>query len=207
MDKEENSKLKGRSIQDYLSLGYLYLVIVGIILDAIFYGFLGINIIRYSSILDVLLSPIAFFTDSIVITAILGGLLLVLFGIGRWNIRRHEKNRDKEWYREKYDVANLDKQYADADNVFGLFNIFFIFFLALFITNSTLRGYDMKNKIANQEVEINRRITFQNDRVIEVTFIGMNSQYVFYLLKNDSLITAAPIQGNINEIRKLEPKK
>jgi len=206
MSKEENSKLKGRSIQDYLSLGYLYLVIVGIILDAIFYGILGINIIRYSSILDVLLSPIAFFTDSIIVLSMIGGVLLLLFGMGRWNKSRHEKNKDKEWYKEKYDVADLDKKYADADNVMAVFNIFGIFFLTLFITYSTMRGYRIKNKIAKQEVKLNRRITFQNDRVIEVTFIGMNSQYVFYLLENDSVITAAPIQGNIKGIRKLIPK-
>ncbi len=61
--RQEQSEIKEstqRSIQDYLSLGYLYLVVVGILFDAIFYGILGINIIHYSSILDVLLSPIAF---------------------------------------------------------------------------------------------------------------------------------------------------
>jgi len=203
----DNKELRQRGIQDYLSLGYVYLVVVGIILDAIFYGILGINIIRYSSILDVLLSPIAFLTNSIIVIAMIGGMLLLFFGVGRWNKSRHEKNRDKEWYRKKYDVANLDKQYAKSDDVMAVFNIFGIFFISLFISYSTFRGNRLKKKIANQELELNRRITFQNDRVIEVSFIGMNSQYVFYLLENDSIITASPIQGNIKGIRKLVPKE
>ena len=56
MEKEElaNKERNQISIQDYLSLGYIYLVVAGILFDATFYGILGINIIHYSSILDVL---------------------------------------------------------------------------------------------------------------------------------------------------------
>ena len=137
--QSENKATNRRSIQDYLSLGYVYLVVVGIILDAIFYGILGINIIHYSSVLDVLLSPVAFFTDSIIVIAMIGGVALLFFGMGRWNKKYHEKNKNKEWYQKKYDVAELDKRYSEADNVYAMFNIFGIFFLAMFITFSTLR--------------------------------------------------------------------
>ncbi len=201
-DKKESNS---RGVQDYLSLGYLYLVVVGITLDAIFYGILGINIIHYSSILDVLLSPVAFFTSSIKILPMLGGMILLLFGIGRWNKRYHEKNREKEWYRKKYDVADLDKRYAKEESLDAMFNMFGIFFLTMFVTYSTLRGYNLKKKITNKELKLNKRITFQNDSIIEVKFIGMNSQYVFYLLDNDSIITASPIPGTIKGIRDLAP--
>lgn len=205
MEQEEmtSKESKQRSIQDYLSLGYLYLVVVGIIFDAIFYGILGINIIHYSSILDVLLSPVAFVTDSIIVIAMIGGVILLFFGIGKWNKSYHEKNKEKEWYQKKYDVADLDKRYAKEEGD-GMFNVVGIFFLAMFMTYSTLEGYNVKNKIANKEIKPNKRITFQNDSIVEVKFIGMNSQYVFYLLENDSIITASPIQGNIQGIRTVE---
>lgn len=205
MEEEQSEKKQTNrgSIQDYLSLGYLYLVIVGIILDAIFYGILGINIINYSSILDVLLSPISFLTDSIIAPLMIAGAILLFFGIGKWNKKYHQKNKEKEWYKKKYDVAALDKSYATEDNLGAIFNIFGIFFLSLFITYSTLRGYRLKKKISNKEIKLNKRITFQNDSIVDVKFIGMNSQYVFFLLENDSIITASPIQGNIKGIRDL----
>ena len=208
MEQEEiiERKSKQRSIQDYLSLGYLYLVVVGILFDAIFYGMQGINIIHYSSILDVLLSPIAFFTDSILIPLMIGGMVLFLFGIDKWSKYYHDKHKEKEWYKNKYDVADLENKYAKGESLEGTLTGFAIFFLTMFVTYTTLRGNTLKNKIANKEIKPNKKITFQNDSIIEVKFIGMNSQYVFYLLENDSIITASPIQGNIKGIRNLKTK-
>ncbi|NJK83951.1 MAG: hypothetical protein HC912_09240 [Saprospiraceae bacterium] len=57
------------TVQDYLSIGYLYLLILGILSDSIYYGMLGINILSYSTILDVLLSPIVKLTDNILLAA------------------------------------------------------------------------------------------------------------------------------------------
>ncbi len=76
----------------------------------------------------------------------------------------------------------------------------------MFVTYTTLRGNSLRSKKANKEIKLNKRITFQNDSIVEVNFIGMNTQYVFYLLENDSIITASPIQGNIKGIRNLESK-
>jgi hypothetical protein len=47
------------NLQTYLPLGYLYLVILGIIKESIHFFQLGINILKYSTLMDVLLSPIA----------------------------------------------------------------------------------------------------------------------------------------------------
>ena len=49
-------------IQHLLPLGYLYLVIVGILKETAFFYQIGINILKYSSIMDVLMSPIATLT-------------------------------------------------------------------------------------------------------------------------------------------------
>jgi len=57
MEQEELAKNEDKrwSIQDYLSLGYLYLLILGIFKDAVFYGYLGVNFINYASVQDILL--------------------------------------------------------------------------------------------------------------------------------------------------------
>ena len=46
-------------IKNLLPLGYLYLIILGILKESILYNQLGINILKYSSIMDILISPIS----------------------------------------------------------------------------------------------------------------------------------------------------
>ncbi len=46
-------------LQDYLSIGYLFILVLGVVQETIYYKFLGVNILDYSSILDVLIRPIA----------------------------------------------------------------------------------------------------------------------------------------------------
>ena len=46
-------------IQAILPLGYLYLVVLGILKETVFFYQIGINILNYSSIMDILISPIA----------------------------------------------------------------------------------------------------------------------------------------------------
>ncbi|MEZ0128638.1 hypothetical protein AB9T88_02065, partial [Flavobacterium sp. LBUM151] len=59
-------------IQKLLPLGYLFLVIMGILKESFFYYQLGINILKYSTIMDILISPIAEFTSNpIILVAIL----------------------------------------------------------------------------------------------------------------------------------------
>ena len=45
-------------LQDYLSFGYLYLLLLGIVSESIYYGLLGVSVLSYSDVLDVLLSPL-----------------------------------------------------------------------------------------------------------------------------------------------------
>ena len=36
-------------IQDYLSIGYVFLLVLGVLHETIYYKFLGVNILEYSS--------------------------------------------------------------------------------------------------------------------------------------------------------------
>jgi hypothetical protein len=51
-------------LQTFLPLGYLYLIILGILRDGVFFYMLGINFLKYSSIMDILISPISELTLS-----------------------------------------------------------------------------------------------------------------------------------------------
>ena len=76
IQKQKDSKY---NLQDYLSLGYVYLLVLGVFNQAIYYKFLNINILEYSSILDVLISPISIITGDLKIAAAL--IFAVLLGL------------------------------------------------------------------------------------------------------------------------------
>ena len=101
---------KSFTIQEYLSLGYLYLLILGVISDAIYYQFLHINILHYTTVLDVLLSPIARITSHLLIPLIIVlGTFFTYFLVFKWSPAMHRKYRQSRWYRRIYNVDKLDR--------------------------------------------------------------------------------------------------
>lgn len=94
-------------IQDYISIGYIYLLLLGIIRESIFYGFMGVNIMSYSHIMDILLGPVAYLTSHPILS-----LIFLLFSY--WVIiqpRFHRKNREKKWYKKFFNVERRDEFY------------------------------------------------------------------------------------------------
>ena len=65
------------SIQEILSLAYLYLLALGILSDALYYAVLGVSYLNFTTILDALISPLSLVTDNYVIVFV----LLVMLGI------------------------------------------------------------------------------------------------------------------------------
>nr|WP_309757508.1 hypothetical protein [Flavobacterium sp.] len=63
-------------VQRTLPFGYLFLVVLGIIKESIYYYQVGINILKHSNIMDVLISPIADLTSTPII--LLGFTILIL---------------------------------------------------------------------------------------------------------------------------------
>ena len=53
-----------KEIQGIVTLGYIYLILMGILNESLYYNQLGVNILNYSDVLDILISPIAKMTSS-----------------------------------------------------------------------------------------------------------------------------------------------
>lgn len=51
-------------LEKLLPFGYLFLIIMGILKDSIQYYQYGINILKFSTIMDILISPIAYLTSN-----------------------------------------------------------------------------------------------------------------------------------------------
>ena len=90
------SEFLKRNIQEYIYLSYLYLLIIGTLSYSIFYSFLDINIIKYSTVLDILISPIAILTENIRIPLIMGSYILLIILFISWQQKRKKKKLKKE---------------------------------------------------------------------------------------------------------------
>lgn len=194
-----------RSLQDYLSLGYLYLLILGIFKDAIFYGFLGVNIINYASVQDILLSPIIHLTSDLKSLGIvfigLPAICIFIGYIAKWY---HERNKEKEWYQATKSYKQWNKLFSNG-NIYGfLVTLIFCSLFGAFIGFGLGRGQKISKKLKKGELKNNHQLTFVDKETLTVNLIGHNSAYLFYAAEKDTTITIMPIQGNIKKIQNLE---
>lgn len=192
------------SLQDILSMGYLFLIALGIIKDAIFYYFLDINIIEYSGISDILLSPISFFSDGLrgVVAILATGLLF--WGTIKYNPKIHRGLRTQKWYQMMVNVEKWDKKFAEPSNSFDIIKMCAIMLMCFFIGTGLGGGSKVSQRLKDKELIPSHEITFQNKEVKNVKIIGQNSQYIFYVLEGNNKVSITPIQGNVVKVERLE---
>ncbi|PCJ46357.1 MAG: hypothetical protein COA74_13915 [Gammaproteobacteria bacterium] len=187
------------TIQDYLSFGYLYLLFIGITTDSIYYGLVGINIISYSSVLDVLLSPIIRLTDNLIFPAAIIVVPLVMHWYVKLirlidkKIQAKKGNTDKK---PSSKLISLDSKALPV--LFVAFGIFFIF-----MGYGVGGGMNIKGKLKSGIIVPDNRIIFQDGEVSEVKVIGNNSEYIFYIQKKSNVVSVSPIKENIKSIEQL----
>lgn len=202
--QQENSKLVNSSLQDYLSMGYLYLLVLGILVDSIRYGFLGINIINYSSVLDVLLSPIVYLTRDVKTLSVLIVGIFISIGLAYGSKWHYEKNKDKESYRNRKNFAANEKLYANFQPLKSILFFLALFIFGLFFGFGIGGGIKLSKDLKAGKLAVDTQLTFTNNDTLNVKVIGHNSQYFFYAEDSAKVVTVMPIQGNILKIENLE---
>lgn len=206
--KEQKPKNQSSwSVQDYLSIGYLYLLILGMGSDSLYYGLLGINIASYSSILDVLLSPIISLGKG-------GGFILVFFlfiapaiafgvvWLARW---RHNQSKKKKKAPKKPGSKNLQ---INMDGIFnskqGMLKVWLGYTAFMIFCGYLGLGLGGGSKISDLmksgEFRTDCNLTFIDGDKKEVRLVGHNSQYIFYIEEDSNFVAIAPIPGNVKII-------
>ena len=177
-------------VQEYLSLGYIYLLAIGLLTDSVYYNYIGINILNYSNFLDILITPIKHMTSNLLLPAVL--LLMVVFTYF-WSkyiyAKTHKPTADKP-------VAKLTTEkwvYVFALMIFGLF-------LGLGVG----MGSKLKAVIENGQAKPNHIITFTNGKQMKIKVIGQNSTYIFYVPEKEKEVIVSPIADNVFQIKKIK---
>lgn len=196
-------------LQNLLPLGYLYLVILGILKESVFFYQLGISILKYSSIMDILISPIADITSEPVI--FLSIVFIVSFTY--FYVKFLAKNRDKPWIK-KFLLFNswfqqrqemTDEQLKKfIDNQMRLTIVLGI--AGFFIFGGWGQGDKVRQLILNDKLRYNTRIYFNTGQTEEVYLIDSNSAYYFFVAKGSKDIQIAPINA-VNKVQFTNNKK
>lgn len=205
MIKIESDKL---GLQDYFYIGYLYLIILGIVSDAIFYGIFGVSYLNYTTILDALISPVSLLTNNWFISVLLGGMFwLMHMYFSKWMFKWYAYLREKKWYQKIYNIEKWDKKYEmlkeKKNQIPGLMFIFFL----LFVSMRAGMGLGMKSKFSEKEIKPNYTLIFKDNSRLDVRKIGQNSAYFFYFIPGEKEITATPIADNLKQIKVLKKEE
>lgn len=190
-------------LQVFLPFGYLYLIILGILRDGVFFYLLGVNFLKYSTIMDILISPIAELTSQPII---LITVILLILGFKLY-YDFLAKNSHKNWVRnsvvgKKYLKKNPESSYDELKiHIKRQFYFAVAFMIASFFLGGGLgMGINVKDRIMSNKLKIKHRITDDLGNQKDVYMIDSNSAYYFYVEKGSKIITIVPVSS----IKKIE---
>lgn len=181
--------------QSILYLGYILLVVLGIINETFFYSQFNINILEYADILDVLLSPISRLTSNVIllVISILTVLAVIILP------KQISKLKSKEWFMKAFKIESSETKIEGK--ILTVMTVFVvIFFLGIFVGTGWGKAERLKNQIASETVAYNDVINFLDGKSLEVEIVGKNSSYLFYLTPANNYIQISPINGTVKSL-------
>ncbi|WP_284652829.1 hypothetical protein [Flavobacterium terrisoli] len=181
--------------QHLLPLGYLYLVVLGILKEtAIFYQ-LDINILKYSSIMDVLISPIATATSNPVVFITIVAVFIFSYHLPSIIY----KNDHKKWVQKAFELKKTKAETEDSEikNYYLLISTRFLatFLLSIYLGYGSAEGYITSKKIKENKLHCDYKLNFNTGESEDVFLVESNSLYYFYVAKGEKHLKIAPISG------------
>ncbi|MBV6879296.1 hypothetical protein NG800_003725 [Epilithonimonas ginsengisoli] len=189
-------------LQTLLPLGYLYLIILGILRDGVFFYMLGINFIKFSSITDVLMSPIADLTRYPILLIAVVAINYALFLYNRFHVRSSHKN----WVRssivyKKFWIKNGNATEQDFKNHIKnqFLNSLLVMIASFFLGGGIGFGITARDRIENNNMTFNHKITYDPGKSAEAYMIDSNSVYYFFVEKGQKNISISST-GSIEKV-------
>lgn len=189
-------------LQTYLPLGYLYLVILGIIKESIHFFQLGINILKYSTLMDVLLSPIADLMSHPLIF-----VLFVLFIGSYYGFLKYVYNSKNEKLFQNFMGKNKRKEDFTIHDFYQKVVSIMIFTMASFFVGiGFAEGRFEANKAMDNDLKYNYKLNYNSGESEVVHLVDNNSVYYFYFSKGNKNIKIAPV-GTVKNLEIIKNKR
>ncbi len=193
MDKQNIFK----NIQGFFAIGYIYLIVLGIFNQTLLYTQLDVKILKYSSVLDILMTPISILTSSFLHLIIFSIIVFAVLFAPSYLAKR----KNKSWIKK---ATKIEKDLTDEEAQKVLFG-FFVALLAyalfgFFIGTGIGSGLKINKKLKKAEIEFNDKLEFVDNNSMQVNILEITSEYIFYLKPGNDKVIIAPINGNIKNI-------
>ena len=172
--------------QAYITLGYLMIVIIGMMFEYSYFSKFSINIFEYADVLDFLLAPVKHI--EVVGFAIATFIIVYIF------FRLDKLWQDRSPKSHQRFNFGMTKEFATRYRpiMFGGTLIIYFFLAADVYGDIMYRKY--------QEGNESLKIVYESDqRVVRGKLIGKNTDYIF-LEKSNSEIVAIPVGADVQEI-------
>ncbi|WP_456313225.1 hypothetical protein [Pseudomonas shirazensis] len=192
-------------VQSLLPLGYLFLVILGIVKETISYYQIGINIIRYSSIIDILISPLAAVTSHPIffITVLL--LFIFCYHLPQILLKNEGKIGLHKFVgvKDTTKISNLSE--SKKIDYYTTISIKFLstFLISIFLGYGFADGRSIAVKIKDKTLNYDYKLNYSDGNSEQVYIIGSNTAYYFYVTKGQQIVKIAPV----NSIKNIELTK
>ncbi|MGC4042017.1 MAG: hypothetical protein QM710_14830 [Flavobacterium sp.] len=196
--------INSENLQKILPFGYLYLVTMGILKESVFYFQIDINILKYSTIMDILISPIATLTANPVVLIGITVFILICYAF----VAFLSKNRSKKIIQKMSSLKNYDglkeedinKHYTNL-----LIAVIAMGTLSFFLGIGLGSGSSLSGKIKKDKLHYDQKLNFNTGETKEIYLIDNNSTYYFYIVKGNKNVQIAPI-GAIKNIELIDTK-
>lgn len=182
-----------KEFQGIVSFCYIILILLGMIFEGIYYSQFGINIFKFSGILDFLLVP---FRRPIVLIILLGLSLFSYFYF--YVVYEFLKRKYPKFHKKFY--RNIPE---NGTHLKSRIKTIIIFFLVTTIAWAYVTSKNQKENLMSKSVDI--RIEYDSNRknLIEGKMIGKNDMNIF-LLDNLNQVQIIPVSSNITRISPLD---
>jgi hypothetical protein len=178
-------------LQKYLSLGYLLLIVLGILQESVYYKKFGINILHYSAISDILISPIATLVSRPVIIVV-GAIILILMLVMSMLLN---KESYKEKLRQKLMKQNPNLTPEGLSRFVRNMLVFYfvISLVGMYVGFGMGAGDRLMERQKSNQLVYNKKLNFNNGVSEDIALIGSNSMYYFYWLNDNPKVKVAPV--------------
>ncbi|MFV0218121.1 hypothetical protein OBK23_00285 [Empedobacter falsenii] len=199
--------MNNEHLQRLLPFGYIYLVIMGIIKESIFYYQLDINILKFSSIIDILISPIAEITAHSFLLIFFILLIFLLYGFKQYSLKHSEKKFIKKFLKKYFKIDESKVlTHTEFEKIIDktLINYFFALLICFFLGFGIGGGNFLSKRIKNGDLKFEKygqTLTFNSGEKKEIYLVNTNSLYYFYVVKGQKTVEISPI-GTIQSIAK-----
>jgi len=196
--------LGGADLQELITLGYLYLLAVGIVSDWVYYRHFDLPILSYSDALDVLLSPLTwlereprFFATLLAVVGVSMTLIGVLRQVSARRLRALQGATDATEAQLEKATATL-RTLAVAQFVLPAFLAF-----SGYVGYAAGAGQSRADDMRRGALRADHQLSFSDGRVLRARIVGNNSGFVFYVPDSARQVVISPLRETVVALQRL----